>query len=225
MPIGTPTSIGSANDFGSATSLVITTTATATVSSRITVEACGTETITGVVDSAGNTYALDRQHANGACRITIASAPVTTQLGSGGTITVSYAAGSFANMAAAQTTTGIATSSAVDQANSNTQFSAATWDSGNVNTTTADDLLIGCSAVFGTATTSTAGGGATELFDAQSGGNSFTSVYRILSATGTFNATGTWASVAGAPDQSSAVVTYKMAAAPPPAVNIAWIVA
>lgn len=225
MPIGTPTAIGNNNIFASDTTLVVTTTVTANVGETIMVQCTSTDQSTGIVDSAGNTYSLDRQHTNGGAITTIASAPVTTQLPSGGTITITYGSSAFARIAYAQTVTGLASAGRVDQVNSASQFSAATWDSGNVTTTQADEILIGVSVVAGTATTSTAGGSATEMADTQSGSNTFTSVYRILSATATLSATGTWASVAGSPDQATAVVTYKMAAAPPPAVNIAWVTA
>jgi len=216
MAIGTPTAIGS--NTGTGTTVVITTTATAVVGTRIIVECGGSSTVSGVADSAGNTYALDRQHSNGGANVTIASAPVTTQLTSGGTITVTYAAGvNF--IAAAQSVSGLEPSAAVDQVNSQTQFGATAWNSGNVTTVQNDELLVGvshCAGIVG-GTSSTPDANLNELADQSAGNNTMTSVYRILTSIGTYAASGTWLSAAGGPDDASAVVTYK--AAPPPALT------
>jgi len=224
MAIGTPVAIGS--NTGTGTTCVITTTATVVVGDRIIVECAGSTTVSGVADSAGNTYALDRQHSNGGANVTIASGRATSQLTSGGTITVTYASGvNF--IAAAQSVSGLATSSTVDQVNSQTQFGATAWNSDNVTTVENDELLVGvshCAGIVG-GTSSTPDANLNELADQSSGNNTMTSVYRILTVTGTYAASGTWASAAGGPDDASAVVTYKAAPTPPPPTVIAWTVA
>lgn len=98
--------LGSANSAASGTTLVITTTATAEVGNEITVHTgfnntSGTDAdnseITSIVDSAGNTYAKLCEYTNGetgagtGITASLYKARVTSQLSSGGTITITYA--------------------------------------------------------------------------------------------------------------------------------------
>lgn len=106
--------------------------------------------------------------------------------------------------------TGQATTSALDAAGAGGAGTTAGWSSGNVITSTADAFLFGV-AHRDALTTSTAGGSFTELHDFQNGADSTTAttVYRVVSATGTYAASGTWAG--GASEWVSQVAAYKQA--------------
>lgn len=117
MAWGKGDALGSANSNTSTTTLVITTTATAEVGNMIVVASAWDNTDTAdtalsshlkVTDSAGNIYTILGSVANaqgaaaGGAHIILAAAMVTTQLTSGGTITVTSDTGRVAKCAAAE---------------------------------------------------------------------------------------------------------------------------
>lgn len=219
MAIGTPTSIGTKSDRTAGTDCVITG-VTASSGMILVAAGCGTNGLTAtVLDSAGNTYAVDvlsNGGAGGAVTFILASAQVTTPL-SGGTITVrwssSVAAGSGNNKsAAAANVTGLATSSPLDKSSTGNS-GTATWDSGATAATTQADELVwgGGFANASTDGTSTPTAPNTELHDFNTGagdGFTLTSVYQILVATGTPKANGAFVGT-GSTITASAVATYK----------------
>lgn len=205
------------NSVGPPTTLVLTTTATAVVGEFIVVLLGSHRTgiLSSVVDSAGNTYALDVNTTSGQnSNFYIASAQVTTQLTSGGTITATWAAGVANRLMGAASFNSIVTSSALDKTAKQNQTNTAAWSSGATATTAqADELVIGGGTINSAAVrTSTPDASLTELFDlGTSDAVSLTGAYKIVSSTGTYTANGTWSAVPATTLETSAVATYKAA--------------
>jgi hypothetical protein len=204
-------SIGTRTAVGGATTTVLTTTATAAVGERIVVATGWFEagsSITGVVDSAGNTYAIDIQSYSGV-GIAICSAHVEFQLASGQTITVTYSASAadWRNIHAA-TLSGIASSSAVDTTN-------ATPDDDNnmattaTNSSTEDAVIFGAFGMRKLADEAwTAGGSSTEISETHIPNLNFASQYRVLTASGSNNSSGAYGAT-DTLDGMAAHVIYK----------------
>jgi hypothetical protein len=188
-------SIGVTTGTSGATTFVLTTTATAVVGERIVVEVGWFEagsSITGVVDSAGNTYAIDLQNYTDV-GVAICSAHVTSQLTSGGTITVTFSTSAvdWRNLHAF-TLSGIASSAAVDTTNAtpDDDQNAATTAT---NSSTADALIAGgFSMRSATDLAWAAGGSSTEVTESKSGNLNFASQYRVISVAGNNNSSGQW---------------------------------
>jgi predicted NAD/FAD-dependent oxidoreductase len=227
MAIGTPQSLGTAPmSSGASTSIVLTTSAAAPSGSRIIVTVVGnTDTTCTVTDSASNSYTEDKRqyNASNTSFTSIFSAHAASGLGSGGTITATFGASVNRQGIAAMSVTGLATSSYTNGTNGRNQF-GPTWTSNQVTTTEADVLLAGASQETGTQETDTPAVNLTELHEWNYGfAHSATTVYRILSATGTYEAGGTW--TGGANDVTSAIVMYKAAPSGPTAPYVSVSVA
>jgi hypothetical protein len=210
-------SIGSRTAGGGSTTTALTTSATAAVGERIVVSLAWFEagsSITGVVDSAGNTYAIDIQSYSG-IGIAICSAHVTSQLTSGGTITITYSAAAcdWRNIHAA-TYSGVASSSAVDTTNA-TPDDDQNMATTATNSSTEDAVIVGAFAMRKLADVGwTAGGGSTEIADDTHIPNiNFASQYRVITATGSNNSSGAWSS-SDTLDGMAAHVIYKGAGGP-----------
>jgi hypothetical protein len=195
---------------------VLTTGATAVVGERIVVALGWFEagsSITGVVDSAGNTYAIDIQSYSGV-GIAICSAHVTTQLAAAGTITITFStsAAAWRNIHAA-TFSGVASASAVDTTDvtpDDDQNMATTA----TNSSTEDAIIAGAFAMrSGTDHGWTAGGSSTEITESHTPNLNFASQYRVLSATGNNNSSGAY-SGGDLLDGMAAHVIYKGAGGP-----------
>jgi hypothetical protein len=205
-------SIGTRTAAGGATTTVLTTTATAAVGERIVVATGWFEagsSITGVIDSAGNTYAIDIQSYSGV-GIAICSAHVEFQLASGQTITVTYStsAADWRNIHAA-TFSGIAAASAVDTTNA-TPDDDQNMATTATNSSTEDAIIFGAFAMRkATDVGWTAGGSSTEIADDTHIPNlNFASQYRVLTASGSNNSSGAW-STSDLLDGMAAHVIYK----------------
>lgn len=206
MTIGTPVVLGNAG--GTADPLVITTSATANVNDTIIVVISGStgNTVSSVTDSAGNTYVADKTQTGTNQNAFVYRATVTTQLPSGGTITISKGA-ALATGASAIAVSGCATVSPLDatgSANGN-----STTPSASASTTNANDIVIGMTA-YQTFTLTQPGG----AWNALTGNTSQSSgkvdwAYQIVSVTGTYTYNPTLDLAAGWAD---IVVSYKAAA-------------
>jgi hypothetical protein len=100
---------------------------------------------TGITDSKGNTYTMDKAITDthtSTKKITIWSAPVTTALVSGDTITATWVSGPSRSAMIAIEVAGIIASGAIDVTASNTSASSATLDGGSVATTVAVEFWI-----------------------------------------------------------------------------------
>ena len=195
MSVAFGRSLGAGSADGTST-VVITTGAVANSGERIIVEVGyftgAATTVTGVTDSAGNTYAVDLQNISSNIAVAICSAHVTSQLASSGTITVSFSAAEPNWIAAhAQAYTGVATASAVDTTDPQA-FTEADWATAATASSTADAVIVGCAAMRdGNVRTHTPGTNmTTATAKTQSGNINFASVYRILTSAASFNALG-----------------------------------
>lgn len=211
MAIGTPVTIGQAGNTASASSIALTCSASVSVGDFIIVDtgmfsARATHTIT---DSGGNSYTTV---VTANSRTAIAIAKCTTALTSGvSTITASFGGTDTGHMVAAAKVTGLAASSQFDQSATGTSGgTTAAWSAGTTpSTTQADELIIGaCSCDTAATATSTPGSGYSELHDFDNGGAfQLTTIWKIVSSTGTQNPTGTWTSSGWT--WNAAVATFK----------------
>jgi hypothetical protein len=193
MPVAFVQSIGNATPAGNASTIALTTTATAVVGERIVVEGywvdtAGVTTLSSVADSAGNTWAIDVSALHGTAGIAICSAHVTTQLTSGGTITLTFSdANADMRQAHAETFSGIASSSAVDST------STRAFDFSDQDTIASAAVIVGAFSMRAVADLSwVPRDGATEIAETKSGNNNAASQYRILTASGSYSAGGDW---------------------------------
>lgn len=215
MAIGTPTSLGAALGADAATTVQLTG-VTAGVGDLVIVVAAndGGAMPSSVSDSAGNTYTADNAGVGSANNYygRVFSSVLTTAL-SNGSITASFSgiSGTWDKLIAAAKVTGSWDSTRADKTASATGTGTA-WDSGLTATTTvAAELVFGFSVTGslngGASSTSTPGTGLTELHDpALSVWDAITTVYKIVSATGTYKANGTWSQSF---PWGAIVVTYK----------------
>lgn len=203
MAIGTPVDLGG-NTGSAGTTLVLTTTATAAVGDVIVV-LCGqiaTAFPSTCIDSAGNTYVLD----NSILLAAVYRAVVTTQLGSGGTITITKIIGISTSMVA-WAVSGLDTVSPLDQVHASSGASSTPSDS--QTTTNANDIVFGLLFNSGTAVISVEATGFTSLTGQLLSNANLDGAYRIESATGTFTYNPT---LDGAANWSDMTVSYKAAA-------------
>lgn len=219
MAIGTPVQLGTkTGTSGAASTLIITTGANAPAGNLINVFAsCGTTstTITGVTDSAGNTYtpgtAIVSVGSNGRINHFYCANPVL--LSSGGTITVTYGSTSGSKYASAISTSGLATTTPLDKEGAGSQSSSAL--SASVATGTlnqADELILGfvhCDNGGGDTFTEASGFTANSLASINPTG-ALHSGYQIVSSTSTVTYAPSWNVLRG---YEGNVVSFKMASA------------
>jgi hypothetical protein len=213
MAIALANNLGSTFNGSNATTVDLTTGASVASGACIAVLFNANQSITSVTDQVGNTYVLEFTQSNGGANACIAHCVNATALPSGNWIRVTIGSAGRVIMGAASFT-GVATSSVLDQENGRNQFAALGWDSNNITTTNNDDLILGVCAMGGAVGTSTPGTNYTELHDLDNGISSMTSVYRIVAATLTTSANGTWTNATGS-DQATAVISLKAAAGTP----------
>lgn len=218
--IGVPTGIGHSNiDQSYGTSLTVSVTSSVAVNNTVIVAAvlyaysgpyAGTATVS---DSAGNTYTDDAdvsQSGSTGERTVVFSAPVTSALSPGDTITITFSGGGYYANASAFAVSGLVAASRVDQSATATGTSGSPSSGNTANTTQADELLIGAIGVNDGASTAsfTAGAGYTALpGDVSSAGLAIFPEYQVVSATGAYSAGGTLGGVYTG--WAAAIVTYK----------------
>jgi type II secretory pathway pseudopilin PulG len=181
-----------------------------------------TNTPTGAVtvaDTKGNTYTKDADIANGTgtsgVRTVVFSAPVTTALVSGNTITVTYPSAA-AKAVSVCYANGLISASRVDVTHTGTGNNTDPTSGATAATTQASELLFGAIGTESriSSTTMTAGSGYTLLNDASadtgSSGSSITIFpeYQPVYATGTYTANGTL-SGSTSRNWAAVIVTYK----------------
>lgn len=208
---GTPVALGSNSISNTGNTLVITTVAAAALGD-IVVGGCGASASgipTGVVDSRGNTYQIDKTdatlRANG-----MFSARVTTALQTGDTITITFTtSASGVRLGWVADCPGLATTLWADKVNA-ASGTAAAWNGGATGTLTQADEIVWANGYHATASTSSPATNYTELYDFALTHN-ISAVYRIVAATTSETPGGTWSSSGS---QSDAVaVSYKAASA------------
>ncbi len=229
--IGTPVGIGT-NGYASTsiyTSLPVSVTSAVAVNNTVIIAIVAytsSSTTLTVSDSAGNTYTKDADVTNSApTRTLVFSARVNTALSIGSTITVYFPSGLGTGIRTSMRAHSL--SAALSRPRLLTRRRrqrAVRSDSASVGptatTSQASELLIGAfgldiASPFGSPTFS-AGSGYTALpAHVISNGWGIYPEYRIVSATGTYSATGSWNG--GVYDWAAAIVTYKAPAPPPSA--------
>ena len=207
--VSTPISIGQISATGAGTSLAVAVPAAGVAKGNtiiVSFELPGTVGTVSVADSKGNTYSSDAEAARSNMRTLVFSAPVTTALVSGDTITVTSP--SAANRAVSiYYVGGLASASRVDQTSSG-NGSGANPSSGATATTSQPNELLWGAIGFANTGTFTVGGSFAMLTRANAGtAATIQPTYQIVSATGAYTASGSISS--GAP-WAAAIVTYKM---------------
>jgi hypothetical protein len=193
--------------------MVLRTVAPAGPGSRIIVAGAnwhGSHVPASASDSAGNVYTRHVLVSNGKERLAVFSAHAPGGLPSGASITVTWSGNSSYTRVMAASFTGIAATNAVDKGNTAAPSgSGAAWVSGPVSTSISESLLFGAAGAAGDRT-STPGADWSEIHDvhAASADEGTTTVYRTVSSTGTYEATGTWSS---AVLRTGAIVAFKSA--------------
>ncbi len=204
--IGVPVSVGQANSITTGTTLTVTVPAAGVAAGNTVLVSFAMDPVSGTVsvaDSRGNTYTDDADIMNGTSgsgtgvRTVVLSAPVTTALVSGDTITITFpSVGSKA--VSIYSVNDLISASRVDKTATGTGNSSSPSSGATAATTHANELLIGAvgSESKISSTTMTAGSSFTLLNNASADtGNSSTSItvfpeYRIVSATGAQTAGG-----------------------------------
>lgn len=217
MAVGTPVALGYADNTATSTTVVLTTTGASVAGDSIIVvlfNGSSTPTFSSLTDSVGNTYATDFTQSGagaGAGSLWILSCHNASVLGVGATMTATWSSAQTQNRGIyAFAVSGLANTpkdKAVGQAVANN----ANWNSTSSGTLSqADELAVG--ALYSSSgSSSTVGGGFTELRDGQTVDlNHFVVQYLITAATTAVTASGTTGS--GASDWSAALVTYKASA-------------
>jgi hypothetical protein len=186
------------------------------------VDLSGATTLASVADSAGNTWAIDVQGMHGTAGIAICSAHVTSQLTSGGTITLTFsnADGLWRSVHAA-TFSGVASSSAVDSTSTRADDFADQQTVASAASTN-DGVIVGAHGLrAGFDRSWVPSGSATEISETYSGSYNAASQYKILTVSGSYSTAGDWNSAAEALDGAVAHVIYKGAGAlTPPYVSV-----
>jgi hypothetical protein len=215
------TAIGTATSATSGTTIAVIVPAEGVAVNNTIIVAVAMDANTGSVsvnDTGGNSYTVDKDIASGtdntAVRTLVFSAPVTTALVSGNTITVTMPT-TVGKAVSASCFGGLVTATPVDQTASATGTSTSPSSGSTATTTQPDELVIGAIGVEETstsATTLTPGSGYTAL--AQNGTASTIGVrilpeYKIVSALSIYAGNGT---LNQSRDWAAAVVTYKVQA-------------
>lgn len=206
-------------DTSSATTVVLTTTAAVPAGGKLTLGLGWYNAATFTVAGGGLTWTSD---ANVAATGTpdrqagLASADAPAGLAISTALTVTWNTAVYSRLVAASYFTGLATASYFDGSIKGDYDGNATWETGTLNTTNADDLLFAaCWADGSSGATSSPTAPFAEINDNYAAGadNSLTTIYRIVSATGGYVASGTWSldrewqAVVGAYKASTAVDT------------------
>lgn len=197
----------------SGTTVAITTTGAVPAGGRVILEVGWANAVTPTGSGGGLSWAVDHTVANSNLRVAILSADAPAGVAASTVLTVTFSGSAFARTATACYFTGIAAASYADGTAGGTGTSNPWTTSAGITTTNADDVIVAVAWIDFRNTTSTATGSfleALEYYDAIENGT-YTVAYRIVSSTGTYTPTGTWASD-GQPWQVAAVA-YKAAAA------------
>jgi hypothetical protein len=213
MAIGTPTSLGTPVVSALGGPYTFTTSVTAPSSSLIIVLASFGRSVdpgAGTLSGGSLTWQTDQGNVfNGGYfyRFGIYSGAASSGLASSTVLTLTATGATDGVQFAAYYCTGLDLTASRKDVSNGAGAAATAWSSGSATSTNANDLVIGGSFVDGTAT-STPGGGFTELADFQNAGNAWseTVVYKIVAATGSQSASGTWTSAA---NHVSSFAAYK----------------
>lgn len=148
-------------------------------------------------------------------RVGIFSADAPAGLASSTVLTATFTASAFTNMICGCYATGLATASYQDGTVQGATGSllVTPWNTGTLNTTNADDFLIGAGWLDFQTITSTTTAPFVEFADFQNttDTNTMTAFYRVVAATGAYQAAGNWS--AGGSKWVMALVGYKGASA------------
>lgn len=219
--------IGPNSSKSTGTSIAVTVPASGVAAGNSVIVSLAMDPASGTVsciDSASNSYAVDRDQVNGSgtsgVRAVILSTHNVTALASGNTITCTHPSVAARALSASEFS-GLAVSGTKDQATSATGQSTSPSSGNTGPTTQAAELLIGAIGVEGpSGDTFTPGASYTTIGrGGTTGGNAATNItinpeYRIVSTTGAYAATGT---MSNSRKWAAAIVTYK--AKPPPVIN------
>jgi hypothetical protein len=215
--MATPTSIGQANSITSNTFLSVTVPAGGVAAGNTIIVSFAMDSNAGTVsvaDTKSNSYSKDADvlNSNGV-RTLVFSAPVTTALVAGNTITVTYPA-TVSKAVSIYSVSGLVSASRVDKTSTGTGTNAAPSSGNTLATTQASELLIGAIGSESYNTTFGVGTGYTAMNNAiaNDGNNNNNSIsifpeYRVVSATAAYSATGT---LNASRDWAAAIVTYIM---------------
>ena len=210
-----PTSIGQANSITSNTSLSVTVPAGGVAAGNTIIVSFAMDPNAGTVsvaDTKSNSYSKDVDILNSkGVRTLVFSAPVTTALVAGNTITVTYPA-TVSKAVSIYSVSGLVSASRVDQTQTGPGTAIAVSSGNTAATAQASELLIGAIGSESYDTTFTVGTGYTVMNSAiaNDGNNTNASIsifpeYRIVSATGVYDANGT---LSVSRDWAAAIVTY-----------------
>jgi hypothetical protein len=182
-------------------------------------EKTGAGALGTTVSDGALTWAVDREttsvlFATNNLGISVHSAPAPVGLATNTTITAAFTGGTpdiGVQLGMLYLTGADTGASRVDTTAANIRESPANanWTSGSSNTTNANDGIVGFGFSDNTATSSTAGGGAAEVFDVFNAGTGWdvTATFLEVLVTGSYSGSGTWS---GTPDaDASAMVAYK----------------
>ncbi len=218
--IGAPAAIGNNGLSGGSnvTTLTVTVTSTVPVGNTVIftfVGAISSGSSVTIADSSGNAYTNDADVTNSApTRTIIWSAPVTAGLSNGSTITVTFPRQRLQANASAFSVSGLIGTGRVDKTATNNNGSGTSATVGpTAATTQAGELVFGAFGMdisSGSPTFAATGGSTALQTNVISGSWGIYPEYKIVSATGTQTATGTFSG--GVADYSAALVTYKAAA-------------
>src|SRR5262249_57110410 len=170
-----------------------------------------------VTDSKGNIYTADADVTNGSgttgVRTLVFSAPVTTALTTSDRVTITFGTSTVAKAVSVNSVSGLVIASPKDQSQTGTGNSSSPSSGSTSTTTRANELLFGAVGVEDSGSSFSAGSGFTTLTSADAGGSGSSDIrirneYQIVSATGTYSATG---SLSSSVNWSDAIVTYKAA--------------
>jgi prepilin-type N-terminal cleavage/methylation domain-containing protein len=215
VTMATPTSIGQANSITSNTFLSVTVPAGGVAAGNTIIVSFAMDPNAGTVsvaDTKSNSYSKDVDILNSkGVRTLVFSAPVTTALVAGNTITVTYPA-TVSKAVSIYSVSGLVSASRVDQTQTGPGTAIAVSSGNTAATAQASELLIGAIGSESYDTTFTVGTGYTVMNSAiaNDGNNTNASIsifpeYRIVSATGVYDANGT---LSVSRDWAAAIVTY-----------------
>ena len=223
MAIALDTSLGTVGG-RTGTSWVLTTSAAAAVGRIILGVSWFTSTITvSSVSGGGLTWVIDKQSATDSGEmLAFVSADAPSGLASSTAITVTPSAslGNTSGIITAGSFIGLETGASGYLTGTppapDTTFSGSTWTSPNITTADADALIYAISANDGVTPFSSTATTGTELHDHHdsTATQTQTTVYRIVSSTGTYNCAGTWSGTLG--ENRRGTVAYKASVTAPP---------
>lgn len=215
MALAFDTLLGTNTAPTSATTITLTTTAAAAAGSKIFVDCANFSASQALTAFSGGglTWNIDLQATNGSQRYARVSADAPAGLAASTVLTATFGTGSADKSISAFSATGVATGITYDGTNTSTAGAGATWSSGAITTANANDILVGGGTEDGsgtaTATPDTNYIEANDFLNATST-ECWESVYRIVGATGTYTAGGTF-SPSGT-QSVGLIVAYKEAA-------------